>query len=206
MEHVIYLALLAAIGGAVGVLWKRQVERDKEYDEREKSHRVEYALLTGKHTECQVENARISAEVAGLRREMDWVRKDSGTISGEASATAAWIEADFDGKILDYGGRLSDMLGYQKTELIGQNIEVLIADIGNVRDRHHAGLAAVKLTQTIRDKAVTGKAIHASGHMIDVVVSLSIAEHRGGGKVVKAILFELSPQMAPGYDRRRRES
>lgn len=167
MDQFVYLAILVITTGAVGKLW------------------IDLKAIAADHLACKIKQAELEAHVAGLRREIDILCRTDRSEEGD---TNAWIITDMTGKVVDAGGRIMSMLGYQAKECISRDVDFFVPP--SLREAHHKGLAEVAAGRAIRSAPIVGHILRKDQIALPVLVHLALCGH-DGNRSIRARFFEI---------------
>lgn len=172
--------LVTLMGAAIGKLW---AEHNKLSEARLHCEKAQAILQTKLTT--------VEAELRTVRDEMGRLRN---TVAESTEETGAWLVCDLDGRILDAGGRVAHIFHRRPTSLIGCQVHDLLPDDPELLQAHERGLARVRSGDVVRAEAIKGRIKRPGGDLVDVVVALRIAKHKGE-RSIKAELFELAVEV-----------
>jgi len=156
--------------------------------------RVDQALLDAKAGVAEVES--VARDITDQRRAMVELRKRDATVQAFFESAAEGIAGvDRDGRIVLANPRLEAMFGYDRDELLGQSVELLVPDRSRqLHTRHRADYFARPRTRPM------GLGVSLSGRPKDgaefpIEVSLSFIPDEDGG-VGMAFVTDISERVA----------
>ena len=179
------------VSNPVGILEHRVISRDGAI----RWHlRVDEVLPETPARAAEVES--VARDVTDQRQAMAELRKRDATIRAFfESASEGIVGVEADGRIVLANPRLESMFGYEREELLGHSVELLVPDRSRqLHGRHRAGYFARPRTRSM------GLGLNLMGRRKDgiefpIEVSLSFIPDDGGG-VAMAFVTDISERVA----------
>src|SRR5258707_11531081 len=103
---------------------------------------------------------------------------------------AATLTVDTTGQIRSWSREAEELLGYSRSEAVGQSIEIIIP--AHLRDRHWAGFGRfVQTGISALPEVVTTTAVHKTGQLVKLPISVKAVY--GDDKKIMAVVGSIHP-------------
>jgi two-component system cell cycle sensor histidine kinase/response regulator CckA len=156
--------------------------------------RVDQILVVAQSRVREVES--VARDITDQRRTAAELRKSDATIRAFfESASEGIVAADRDGRVVLANPRLESMFGYDRDELLGKSVELLLPDRSRqLHGRHRADYFARPRTRSMGlGMNLTGR--RKDGVEFPIEVSLSFIPHDDGG-IAMAFVTDISERVA----------
>jgi PAS domain S-box-containing protein len=155
-------------------------QRDRVHEIRDKAN-ADVLRLTVQVGQCERDRAEQAGEIRFLQAAVQRLQAATGT---EALGTTlpVLVVADMNGVILEVSPASASILEWLSTELVGQNVEVLVPE--DLRPRHREGLRKVLETGTPpwTERPINTEALTKSGGRVKVAIHLKAWQDPDNGE------------------------